>query len=164
MSIFIFSQPIRSGKTTMLMCWCNQQENVYGILMPDIQGRRMMFDIAAKNMFPAQCMDSHTDQALVTIGKYTFFDDAFKKANVILLEALQLKPKWLVIDEIGNLEMDGKGFYNSAKPIIEDYQSNDKNLLLTVRDSLISKVVSFFNISHYVHLNELDKWVQSERQ
>ena len=40
MSIFIFSRPVHSGKTTELLHWCNQQKNIMGIAMPDINGSR----------------------------------------------------------------------------------------------------------------------------
>lgn len=103
--------------------------------MPDINGQRMIFNITTQQTFPIQCMGTNTNKELVSIGKYHFFADAFRKANTVLIKALSSNPQWLVVDEIGKLEMQGKGFFDSAKPIIEHYKSCDKNLLLVVRDS-----------------------------
>ena len=156
MSIIIFCKPIHSGKTTTLMHWCTTQENVQGILMPDINGQRMVFNIPTQQTFPIQCMDTNTNEGLISIGKYHFFATAFRKANALLMETLSSNCKWLVIDEIGKLEMQGKGFSDSAKPIIEHYKSCDKNLLLVVRDSLVEEIISFFGINDYNLIHELD--------
>ncbi|MBK7885291.1 MAG: hypothetical protein IPJ81_17045 [Chitinophagaceae bacterium] len=155
MSIVIFSMPVHSGKTTLLMHWCKQQKNVQGILMPDINGQRMFLNIATQQIFPAQCMDSNTNKELISIGKYYFFADTFKKANNILLQALGANPEWLVIDEIGKLELQGKGFYESVKLIIDYYRNSDRKLLLVVRDSLVKEVVDFFGVKHFALIHKL---------
>ena len=129
--------------------------------MPDINGQRMFFDIFSQQVFPAQCLDDGAEKALITIGKYYFFANAFKKANDILLQALASNPEWLVIDEIGKLEMQGKGFYESARKIIDSYiinycEKGNKNLLLVVRDSLVGEMVDFFRIKNYNLIDKLE--------
>ena len=155
MSITIFSKPIHSGKTTELMQWCDNQTDVQGILMPDVNGQRMIFNIATQQTFPIQCTDTNTNEEIITIGKYIFFAAAFQKANVILLQALHANPEWLVIDEVGKLELQSKGFYESAKPLIDHYQNCNKNLMLVVRDSLVDEVVAFFGIKNYTLIHKI---------
>jgi len=138
MSIIIFSRPIHSGKTTELLQWCNEQKNVCGILMPDISGSRKILDIKTKEVFDIECTDAeNTKEPLTTIGKYHFYTAAFDKANLILLDSLAQKPNWLIIDEAGKLELEGKGFYSSIKKATELYNNKEKtgNLLITGRDS-----------------------------
>lgn len=158
MSIFIFSKPIHSGKTTELLSWCNRQKNIAGILMPDIDGQRNIHNIQTKENFIIQCDNSsNTKETLINIGRYHFYAAAFKQANLILLHAASIEQDWLVIDEVGKLELEGAGFYPALQEIITT--GKYKNLLLVVRDSLCGQVISFFKINNanIIHrLNELN--------
>jgi nucleoside-triphosphatase THEP1 len=158
MSIYIFSRPIHSGKTTALLQWCGLQKNIYGILMPDINGSRKFFDINTKEVFNAECVDAENANDLLTsIGRFNFYTAAFEKANSILINVLSQNPDWLVIDEAGKLELDGKGFYKSVAAAIKIYGNKNKsgNLLITVRDSLCKEVISFFNITNFEVIHSL---------
>src|ERR1700712_1499324 len=136
MSIYIFSRPVHSGKTTALLQWCNLQKNILGILMPDINGSRKILDLNTKEIFDIECIDAaSTERSLTLIGKYNFYTDAFEKANSILVHALHQEPRWLVIDEAGKLELKREGFYMSVMEAVKTYDNEDKsgNLLITVR-------------------------------
>ena len=160
MSIYILSRPIHSGKTTELMQWSNLQNNIHGILMPDISGSRKILNLDTKEIFEAECVDiTNTKLSITSIGKFNFYTDAFEKANSIILHALSQNPRWLVIDEVGKLEISGKGFYVSVEDAIKIYGDKDKpgDLLITVRDSLCVEVVSFFNIKNYKIISKLNE-------
>lgn len=155
MNIVIFSNPIRSGKTTRLQQWCAQKKNIAGILMPDINGKRNVVDIKTAATFEIECSDpENTSKVLVNIGRYYFYAEAFEKANSILLQASTQAREWLVIDEVGKLEIIEKGFYPAVKAIITT--ASCKNLLLVVREGLCEAVVSFFKINDYQLINDLD--------
>ena len=162
MSIIIFSRPIHSGKTTVLLQWCNRQKNIYGILMPDMNGSRKILDLHTKEVFDIECTDiENTSEPLVSIGRFHFYSKAFNRANSILLDALLQNPAWLIIDEAGKLELEEKGFYEAIRKAAEAYDSkkNTGNLLITVRDSLFEEVIRFFKFQHcrvIHHLEELD--------
>lgn len=150
MSIYIFSRPVHSGKTTELLQWCNQQKNIYGVLMPDINGSRKILDLHNKAIFDIECKDSaNTNERLTSVGKFHFYTAAFEKANLIISSALKQNPGWLVIDEAGKLELDGKGFYPAIKEVTEFYSNSNisGNLLMTVRDSLCADVIEYFNLN-----------------
>ena len=159
MSIYIFSRPIHSGKTTELLQWCNRQKNVTGILMPDIDGSRKILDLHAKNIFDIECTDAaNTKELLTAVGRFHFYTVAFEKANAVVLSALNQSPDWLVIDEAGKLELDRKGFYESIEKAV-DFYSNDKvagNLLISVRESLCNEVISFFKIKGALVIHQLE--------
>ncbi len=149
MSIYIFSRPIHSGKTTKLQHWCNQQKNIAGILMPDINGCRKILDLSTYTVFDIECTDAAvTKESLTTIGRFQFYTKAFEKANSIILNALKQSPNWLIIDEAGKLELDEKGFYSAVVKAIEFYNKphSTGHLLLTVRDSLVEEFISFFGL------------------
>lgn len=159
MSIFIFSRPIHSGKTTELLQWCNQQKNIAGVLMPDINGSRKILDLHTKAVFDIECTDAgNTKEHITSVGRFHFYTAAFEKANAIVLAALNQMPGWLVIDEAGKLELDGKGFYGSIVKAVDLYNDNKVpgNLLITVRESLYNEVVSFFKIKNFRVIHQLE--------
>ncbi len=158
MSIFIFSRPVRSGKTTELQHCCNEI-NAVGILMPDIDGSRKIFNIKTKEIFDIECKDpANTKKTLQAVGQYHFYNESFEKANAILMEASASNSGWLIIDETGKLELQSLGLYEATKKIIEnkEYHTGYKNLLLVVRDSLYKQVISFFNIPAHTLIHDLN--------
>jgi nucleoside-triphosphatase THEP1 len=161
MNIVIFSRSIRSGKTTELQHWLIAQKKVAGILMPDINGSRKIWDIDTQNVFDIECINPQNNtESLINIGRFYFYTHAFEQANKILLLALLSKPCWLVIDEVGKLELADNGFYDALQQIIAVYQQPNVvgKLLLVVRDSLLEAVVQKFNLlqTSYIVVNTLD--------
>lgn len=149
MSIIIFSKPVHSGKTTALLEWRKAQKNIAGILMPDMDGKRKMLDIRTNEIFDAECKDADDAKELtVNIGRFYFYAASFEKANSILINEMTKAPEWLAIDEVGRLEMEEKGFYPALKKLIPFYQleKTTGSLLLVIRDSMVEKVCSFFEI------------------
>lgn len=159
MSIYIFSRPIHSGKTTALLEWCNHQENIAGVLMPDINGSRKILDVKSKTIFDIECTDAaNTTESLTSVGRFHFYSAAFERANSILFDAMAQKPRWLLIDEAGKLELDGKGFFPAIIKAISFYNDTNTggNLLMTVRESLCDEVMSFFKIKNYKVIDGLE--------
>jgi nucleoside-triphosphatase THEP1 len=159
MRIYIFSRPIHSGKTSELVQWCNRQENIYGILMPDINGSRKIFDIHTKNVSDIECTDlAANTEPLTVVGRFHFYSAVFEKANSILLNELAQSPAWLVIDEAGKLELDKRGLYEGIIKAVAHFnnENNAGNLLITVRDSLCEEVIDFFGIKNYRIIHTLE--------
>ncbi len=160
MSIYIFSRPIHSGKTTELLQWCDEQKNIAGILMPDIDGSRKILDLHTKEIFDIECTDAmNTKEPLTSVGRFHFYTAAFEKANLIIIQALDQAPDWLIIDEAGKLELEGKGFYDSIIKVLEFFngEGTTSNLLITVRESLCEEVIFFFKIKNVKVIHKLDE-------
>lgn len=160
MSIYIFSRPVHSGKTTELLQWCSRQKDIQGILMPDMNGSRKILNIGTKEVFDIECTDpGNCNESLTMVGRFNFYTAAFEKANAILFDAISENPGWLVIDEAGKLELGGKGFYSSISKAISVYDREPRNgnLLLTVRDSLCNEVIDFFGLQHYIVITLLEE-------
>ncbi len=158
MSIIIFSKPIHSGKTTELMHWSKMQKSCSGILMPDVDGLRKMYDIANQSYFDAECKKPLiANEELLVIGKYSFYQSAFDKANQIIEEAFLLNPEFIVIDEVGILEINQKAFYTSVKKLIDISNTNsaDSTVILAIRDIFVAEVVADFNILNYKIVDSL---------
>jgi nucleoside-triphosphatase THEP1 len=82
------------------------------------------------------------------VGRFSFYTAAFEKANAIIIDALTQNPDWLLIDEAGKLELEGKGFYESIVKAVSFFNNRNTqgDLLITVRDSLCAGVISYFNL------------------
>jgi nucleoside-triphosphatase THEP1 len=146
MNILLFSRAIRTGKTTELIRWCATQNDVGGIAMPDENGFRHMRDVRTGMQWLAQCRDpDHANELLQTVGRFSFFRSAFQKGNDILLRPPTTQ--WLVIDEIGTLELQGMGFRPALDKLIGDGITT--NLLLVVRDTLLAEVVAICECRPY---------------
>ena len=159
MSIIIFSRPIQTGKTTELMQWFHQQQAVEGVLMPVLEGKRKMMDIASKQLFELECDDPENEsRPVVRVGRYCFYEDVFNRFNEALLKKCSLQPRWLVIDEIGKLELEGKGFYPAVRKILDAYylQHTATQLLFVVRESLCDAVTEYFNIKEFTMIYTLE--------
>ncbi|MBS1760277.1 MAG: hypothetical protein JST23_09160 [Bacteroidetes bacterium] len=137
--IYLLTGTIRSGKTTALMQWCSQKKNVFGILTPDVKGERMFYNILTNEYFP---MLAKPNEDALIIGKYNFSKAGFEKAINIILEN-STKDNWLVIDEIGPLELKGEGFNSCLKQVLKN-RSN--KLIIVVREGLAESVCNSFGI------------------
>ena len=58
--------------------------------------------------------------------------------------------KIVIIDEVGNLELENKGWANSIQDLIK---ASNNHILLVVRDSLIEKVIQKWNFKQYFVYN-----------
>jgi nucleoside-triphosphatase THEP1 len=152
MSIIIYTGPVHSGKTSALQQWCSNRKDVGGILMPDINGKRKFLSIQTKELFDAECnLSEETDQPLISIGSYHFYKTAFGKANDILVNTSP-QLNYIIIDEIGKLELQQKGLFEGTAYLLNNYS---QNLILVVRDSLIDDVIKTFHLTNYAVITTL---------
>jgi nucleoside-triphosphatase THEP1 len=152
--IYILTGEKHSGKTTRLLNAIQNRDNVYGILTPDIDGQRFFMDIRTKELFP---MEAQADEpnALV-IGKYRFNEQAFQKAIAILEEESKRGKGWLIIDEVGPLELKKSGFYNVILKLLR--QHNEMKIVAVIRNGLVEELTQLFGITNYTIIeNELPK-------
>ena len=153
--IFILSGPIRSGKTTQLLHWSARRDDVYGILTPDMHGKRVFMDAHSKAQFAMEA--SGEDQAIITIGRFAFSVAAFLKAIEIIWDSMRnRKTGWLILDEIGPLELKNTGFASVLQQVIY-LTNNEKKILLVVREGLSEKVKQHFRINNAIVITSIDE-------
>lgn len=150
-NIYILACEKHSGKTTALLQWIKDKKNIAGILSPVVQEERMFYNIANGEYFT---MLATAYEETLLVGKYAFSKTAFDKANTILLET---KNKFIVIDEIGPLELLGKGFADTLKNIL--LHKKYTNLLLVIRKELVNDLINFFSIDkkniHFINIEDI---------
>ena len=112
------------------------------------------------------CRCCKYNKNLLRVGRFHFYTAAFEKANSILINAITQKPRWLIIDEAGKLELEGNGFFYSIGKAVQFYEdvNTNGNLLITVRKSLCDEVIAFFKIKNYSVIEHLDELQQVSRK
>ena len=146
--IYILTGAIRSGKTTALLHWSKSRNDVDGLLCPDdANGKRYFLKLKNKTIFKLEA-EAETE-AIVAIGNFKFLRSAFNEANdYLILEASKTERQYLIIDEIGKLELKNEGLYVSTKALISQFRSNDNtHLILVVRDYLLDAVMEHYGIT-----------------
>lgn len=145
--IYIYSDAIQTGKTTRILTWVNNKQNVYGILTPDVADKRRLYNIADKQLLAFET-DKNTTELSITIGKFTFLKSAFTTAQEILKNALNHQPEWLIIDEIGKLEMQNEGLEPQLTSTLYDFseQSPQTKILLIIRETLLEAAIKKYHL------------------
>lgn len=155
--IYILTGTIRSGKTTALLDWFNTRKDVDGLLCPDDEnGKRYFLKAKSKETFEFEAESDN--KATVSIGNFKFLKSAFKEANHFLLSlASETNHNYLIIDELGKLELKNEGLHLSAEQLLPIYM-NDKtqHLILVVRDYLLNKIIQHYSITNYSELQKDD--------
>ena len=141
--IYILTGPVQSGKTTKLMKWSIDKKEVSGILTPVVDGKRVFYNVRTKEQFRMEAEPG--EENILEIGKFIFSKDSFERAIYILEKAMENNSGWLIIDEIGPLELRGEGFAEVMKNILD--KGNSSRLLIVVRENLIQRVIDFFKIN-----------------
>ncbi|MFN6341776.1 MAG: NTP transferase domain-containing protein [Bacteroidota bacterium] len=143
--IYILSQPIQTGNTTLLLNWVSNQPDIGGILTPDVDGKRMLYDISTQTRYTLQLPD---DAEGIRIGRFVFDVHAFDTAQRILRACMQKNYTWTVADEVGRLEMDeSKGLEPAIHEVIDYFkQPGETKLLLVIRDYLLQQAISHYGL------------------
>ena len=148
--IYILTDDIRTGKTSALLNWVKNRNDVDGLLCPDGNDRKRYF-LKVKSKKEIELEVEFESEKTITIGPFHFLETAFEKANEFLI-ALNTKTKsqYLIIDELGKLELKDKGLHDSAIKLIPDYMFNDnKHLIIVVRTSLLDEIINHYQINEY---------------
>ena len=86
-----------------------------------------------------------SDATPMIIGKYKFSFAAFAKAIDLIYQNSRQNSGWLIIDEIGPLEIEGKGFNELLNELLEDEMFN-MNLILVIRESILNDVLKHYRL------------------
>lgn len=143
--IILFSGPIHSGKTTRLQKFI-ADKNCDGLIAPVKDGMRYIRRIKTGEIKP---FETESEDSIV-IGKYKFSKETFEWAKEQIKESLQSKVDYLVIDEIGKLEMVDQGYEPMVSLVIDKFKKeNSFDLVLVVRESLVEDVITKYGLSEY---------------
>jgi len=148
--VYIFSRPIRSGKTSTLLEWSKTKAHgsVAGILAPDIDGQRWLQDLSTGENRLLSADIETDEQRIIQIGRYRFNQTAFHWAQRVLRSGFEQVPEWLVFDEIGYLELQGQGLEPAVRRILNwNKRIAATKLLWVVREELLDEVLEYYGLT-----------------
>lgn len=147
-NIFILSAPIRSGKTTALMeFWEMGHLSFDGFIAPEIDEKRKLIFLDSEEEIPFELEDNSNDE-YTEIGPFKFYTSAFEKVRSEIKKLKSSTCKLIIIDEIGYLELDGKGYEPELTEYINFFKekSDPQILILVVRHSLLNTVIDRYRL------------------
>jgi len=146
-NIYILTDEVRTGKTTRLIEWSAGKENIFGILQPAVDEGRFIINLRTNKARMLSATESIPDDQKITVGKFSFDKKVFEWAQKKLLESLDLNPEWLIVDEVGILELDGSGLEPAIGQLIQKAKDGvDTKILFVVRKNLYEKFIQHFNL------------------
>ncbi len=151
-NLFILTGSINSGKTTKLMQWAVVQKNIDGIFQPVIDDKRFIYHISSRTLKILETTKTKPENEIIIIGKYKFRKSVFDWAQSILIDCLGKKFDWIIIDEIGPLELEGKGLEPTISKIFNEIDKLNANVLCVVRDSILEKFVKHYKLENKYEL------------
>lgn len=146
---FLISGPVHSGKTTRLQSWINMNSyhKIDGILAPVLGGIRYLLHIKSNEMRKLEVVENDVRSNFTTIGKYTFNNTVFDWANSKLMETFDTKPEYIIIDEIGPLELQGQGLEPAVSEILIKRRSELDNIIIVVRSSMMENFFMHYKLN-----------------
>jgi nucleoside-triphosphatase THEP1 len=88
-----------------------------------------------------------------TIGKFYISPAGLEKGRSILSALVSEKTGIVIIDEVGLLELQGRGWHNSISELLE---KSSNNILMTVRDKYVDDVKKKWNLTEAIIFNVPD--------
>ena len=147
--VVILSGPVRSGKTTALTNW-SASRSVGGVLSPDRNIGRVFLDLISGREEPMEAVTPADTDLLV--GKFRFRSEAFAFAVACLEQACQEGKKHIIVDEVGPLELQGKGLNQGVRSLLE--KTHQAQIILVVREGLVDRVISNYGIGDYLEITK----------
>lgn len=142
-TVYVLTGEIRSGKTTSLMKWAGTQKNIGGIFQPVIEEKRFIYNIRFRTLKP---LETDEKENVTSIGRYNFSNQTFAWSQDILIACLDKELEWIVIDEIGPLELSGKGLEPVFSKILNVRENFSAKILCVVREEILEKFIDHYNL------------------
>ncbi|HEB62227.1 MAG TPA: DUF2478 domain-containing protein [Bacteroidetes bacterium] len=154
----IISGETRSGKTTYLKNLIQQLTEkepdlkIGGLIAHGIDenGERLGFEL--ENILTGQRIllcDDNNQKGDLKIGKFYFKQSGLEFGQQSLKDAIE-KANLLIVDEIGPMELKGKGWFNEIELA---FQKDDLDMIWVVRKSLLDKVLKLWQHSNVEVIN-----------
>lgn len=148
MKLIIFTGKINSGKTTSLLEWSKNKEDVFGYLQIKKENERYFYNLTDKNIKQLTVSDNGSSE-VIKVGNYIFNKKVFDEINKEIMQNLCIKDKgYLIIDEWGYLELENSGNHNAVKYILENTSKTNLVIIVVVREQLVTKFIEKYSINH----------------
>lgn len=157
--IFIITGSVGEGKTTHIQniveTLKNQNISIGGILSPRIleNGITAGYDVVdIMTNERAAFLRKTDDEKSPEIGSYSILSEGIQTGRKALKKSLN-NNQVVVIDEVGRLELNNKGWAEDIKSLLN---GSNCNLVLSVRERFIEEVVEKWDLKDYTILHVSD--------
>lgn len=140
--ILIYSGEVHTGKTTSLLRWCADKKNIDGIFQPVIEEKRFIYHLGSRTL---KRLEVDSIENVTLIGKYKFDNSTFEWAQKVLLDSFNQNLELLIIDEIGPLELEGKGLEPALSFLMKNRKNFAGKILLVIRNSILEEVIKKYD-------------------
>lgn len=128
------------------MEWAASKKNVCGIFQPVIEDKRFVYHIDSRSL---KALESANEANSIVIGDYKFDLSTLEWARNCITESFNKNPDWLIIDEVGPLELEGKGLEPVITRIITDSRNFKGRIIFVVREKMLKKFLDHYNLDSY---------------
>ncbi len=155
-NVFIVSGDISEGKTTFLIKLAHNLQkkgiSVGGLYTPRMMhnGQTIGYNIVSLetgNEF--KFLKLKEEESTESIGRFEINSEAIEQGEMILSSESLKRKDVIIIDEVGKLEINNKGWKNSLEQLLV---LSDICVILAVRNEFISEVIEKFNIKNSIIL------------
>ena len=154
--IYIITGGKHAGKTTFLLKKIAELsisgKTVAGIISRGdfVAGKRHNFyAVNIEDKDEKLLMSEDNIQDSNKIGKFYFSEETFNWGQIIIEKAILSTTEVLVLDEVGRLELGGKGW----ESILSKMLKSDKELYLVFRKEHVLELINKFSIADYQIVN-----------
>lgn len=129
--------------------WESSDITIDGILTPDIDESRKLIFLDTEEEIPLEVEETYRGE-VIRVGRYIFSQQSFEIAKKKIESLHNSQSRLIIIDEIGTLEVNNLGFEPSLSAYIDYFKTNVEHsqLILVVRDTLLSKVIEKYNLDN----------------
>ncbi len=133
--IKIISGDTRAGKTTHLFREYAQNPDADGILQPVVDGIRCNYYLKTRELRKLEVTGASVED-VQKIGNYCFSTAEFERTRNYLY-AIPDQNRITIIDEIGPLELEGRGMEPGLRELITIHAVDPHLLILVVRSKIL---------------------------
>lgn len=153
--IFIYTGLVQSGKTTRLASWVKTKKSKGGLLAHTVKGEKHLESLHSGEI--KNLGISPHDPDGISVGRYWFSSKVLSWARKQLFLAVDSKVDLLIVDEIGPLELEGKGYEPAFREIIASKLARDMTLIIVVRNHLVDRVITHFDLNRAIIIDDLNR-------
>jgi molybdenum cofactor guanylyltransferase len=147
MKIFLLIGKVRTGKTTRLAKWIEDNTtftSFSGILSPVINGKKFLKNLETGELLP---LETAVEPDIIKTGSYSLSKKTLEYGKEILQKCLSDNKEWIIIDEFGKLENEDQGLNPSISRLLASNIS--ANLLIVIRESLMDNFLAKYKLKNH---------------
>ncbi len=155
---YILTGAVQSGKTSLLQKFCAEIKNVDGFICPDeethdLDELRILIDLDSNTKYLFQ-KNENIKPTDIRIGQFIFDAETFIIAQQKLLHLHKSKQDYLIIDEVGKLELMESGLEPALSIFMQNIMSTEnKKIIIVVRASLLQAITEKYKLQEAKVLN-----------